>query len=32
MGQGVTRMPWVQPALYVYNSQIVSCHELAKVD
>ena len=27
MGQGVTKRPWVQPTLNVYNSQIASSHE-----
>ena len=31
MGQGVTRMPWVQPTLNVYNGQIISPHALMKM-
>ena len=31
MGQGVTRMPWVQPTLNVYNGQIISPHTLMKM-
>ena len=32
MGHGVTRRPWLQPTLNVYNGQIVSPHELKKMD
>ena len=30
MVQGVTRRPWVQPTLNVYNGQIVNPHEPQK--
>ena len=31
MGQGVTRMPWLQPTLNMHNGQIFSPHTLMKM-